>query len=192
MFVWVISLFAAVCAWLWTPAAHACKCAEPEAVEAAAASASAVFEGQVSQISAGDANTVVVQLNVTRAWKGVRTEQVSVRTNAESAACGYPFQAGQSYLVYAQADGENLRVQHCGRTRPIGEAQDDLVALGMGSVPVATHVPQEDAQSPATAQQQRPAAGGCASCSVGERRSAHGWMVALAVLSLVWRRRRAG
>ena len=190
MFVWVVPVFAALCAWLWAPAAHACKCAEPEAPAAASASAAAVFEGQVSRISAAETDTVVVELKVARAWKGVTTEQVSVRTRAESAACGYPFQAGQSYLVYAQADASGLQVQHCGRTRPIEEAREDVVALGMGTVPVATQVPDEP-KNAVTAQQERPAAGGCASCSVAGARSARGLMLALGLgLIGVWRRRR--
>jgi hypothetical protein len=194
MFVWVVPLFAAICAWLWAPPAHACKCAEPEAAVAAAASAAAVFEGQVSRISAADAD-VMVELKVARAWKGVTAEQVSVRTRAESAACGYPFQAGQSYLVYAQADGSGLQVHHCGRTRPIEEAREDIVALGMGTVPVATQVPEETKHEPVnavTAQQERPAAGGCASCSVVGSRSTRGAQLALGffVLIGVWRRRR--
>lgn len=197
MFVWVVPLFAALCVWLWTPAAHACKCAEPEAAAAAAASATAVFEGQVSQISAPQGDAVVVELKVARAWKGVTTEQVSVRTRAESAACGYPFQVGTSYLVYAQAEGTGLQVHHCGRTRPIVEAQEDIVALGMGSTPVATQVPAEadpknEQANPVTAQSERPAAGGCASCNVGEARSASGLGVGLglALALALWRRRR--
>jgi len=202
MVIWVASLFAAICAWLWTPAAHACKCAPPDDATSAAASAAAVFEGQVTGINTADPQTLVVELKVAQAWKGVSSEQVSVRTPSESAACGYPFQVSESYLVYASTGEGGLRVLHCSRTRPLAEAKEDIAALGMASVPTAAHVPQEvEAQdnlkpgqaNAVTAQQERPAAGGCASCSVGGAAGFDGellWL-GLGVLGVWGLRRRA-
>ena len=208
MVVWVVSFFAAICAWLWTPAAHACKCAQPASASAEAASAAAVFEAQVAKITAADPQTLLVELKVSRAWKGVNAEQVTVRTPAESPACGYPFQLGQSYLVYAQSGSEALSVHHCSRTRAIEDAKQDIIELGLGSVPVTPHVEAEvQAQDgtqatnkPAeanavTAQQERPAAGGCASCSAGHTRAGRGLGAGLALWGVLgvwlWRRRAA-
>ena len=197
MYVWLVSFLVAFGAWLWSPAAHACKCAEPGGAVEAAAGAAAVFEGQVTKISSADAQTQRVELKVPRAWKGVSGEQVSVSTPAESAACGYPFQVGESYLVYAAAGSDGLRVVHCSRTRPIAEADADVAALGMGSTPVATQVPGELASVPenaAVAQASKPAAGGCASCSVGGAGRIPGSVpgVLLGMLVLLRSRRRWG
>lgn len=194
MFVWRVSLLVAIGVWLWSPAAHACKCAEPAGAVEAAAGAAAVFEGQVTKISAVDAQTQRVELKVPRAWKGVSSEQVAVTTPAESAACGYPFQLGESYLVYASAGGDGLRVVHCSRTRSIAEADADVAALGMGVTPVATQVAGEIGSVPenaAAAQGRKPAAGGCASCAVaGARGVPANWAVGGMLLSIVAVRRR--
>ena len=84
-----------------------------------------------------------------------------------------------------------------GLLRIFQRQQEDVVALGMGSTPVATQVPAEadpknEQANPVTAQSERPAAGGCASCNVGEARSASGLGVGLglALALALWRRRR--
>ena len=181
MFTWLFALLTALCALLWTPLvpiAHACKCAEPEGPSAALASAQAVFQGEVSAIDDSGAERVVT-LRVPKAWKGIESaEEVQIRTRKESAACGYPFELGQSYLIYASKLAEpsqpavTLQVARCGRTRPIAEADADIHELGMGSIPVSVNAPKEvTAEEQKTTVERRrdqPAAGGCASCAVGE------------------------
>ena len=51
--------------------------------------------------------------------------------------CGFPFEAGQAYLVYAyeDADDDLLAAWLCTRTRPLEYAQDDLEFLGEGQIP---------------------------------------------------------
>ena len=165
--------------------ARACKCAEPPPASEAANNAAAVFEGRVTEIKPVGSDDLVVALALVRTWKGAKNlEHVLVRTRKESAACGFPFAQDESYLVYADAvpkqdELPELSVLHCGRTRAIADADDDLAELGMGAVPVSpgtselaqTTPPAPPPQKPVPegvlgAQQSKPAAGGCASCGV--------------------------
>jgi hypothetical protein len=199
MFTWLFALLTTLCALLWSPVAYACKCAEPEAPSAALASAKAVFQGEVAAIEERD-HELVVTLRVPRAWKGIDSaEQTKVRTRKDSADCGFPFTIGENYLVYAQAlepaqDGVSLQVLRCGRTRPLAEAEDDMRELGLGAIPVNVQAPNEvqpdEKKTVVERKRDQPAAGGCASCSVGERRgfSRAGLLVCLGLVALVLRR----
>lgn len=153
--------------------ARACSCmtqAPREAIEQAAA----VFEGYVESIETAEAAEGVpiehrVRLRVVRTWKDAATEALVVTTAGDSAACGYPFEQGRSYLVYAFAQDGGLAVSLCGRTQPIERADEDLELLGMGATPVA---PQGDTPLPPQARaesddetREPPARGGCAGCS---------------------------
>jgi hypothetical protein len=163
---------------LWINQARACKCAEPASTLDALHAAAAVFEGQVTGLSSPDPDEVVVELNVVRTWKDANSEHITLRTHRESAACGYPFELNTSYLIFADeaprdSTDTGLSVAHCSRTKPILEADDDLLVLGLGVVPVAPHkqdLPpgtEPQAARALTAQRDKPAAGGCASCSAG-------------------------
>ncbi|MEY4575952.1 MAG: hypothetical protein RL701_655 [Pseudomonadota bacterium] len=210
MFVWVVPLLASLFTLLWTPSAHACKCAAEPSPSEARDSAAAVFEGRVTQITAVATGDLVVSLNVVRGWKNAGSEQISVRTRSEGPACGFSFEPDQSYLVYAQASEKDaalpgLSVSRCSRTRLITEANADLVALGMGSAPVSTSIRDTadyDAPAPANGsntvatQQNKPAAGGCASCSLATGTSQRPGTLSLGlgllgVLLLLWRSRRS-
>ncbi len=136
------------------PSAFACKCAQ-RAVAESVTEASAVFEGRVTQIEkileegATEAQKIRVTLALVRVWKSLEsTESVTVTTNSEPAACGFHFEQGHSYLVYASGEGESegLRVNSCSRTRPMADAAEDLAALGGGVTPVKV----QNATSPAT------------------------------------------
>jgi hypothetical protein len=52
--------------------------------------------------------------------------------------CGYEFEKGSSYLVYAfsRDGGETLHAEKCTRTNHLGRAELDLNILGQGSPPV--------------------------------------------------------
>jgi hypothetical protein len=195
MFTWLFALLTALCALLWTPAvsvAHACKCAEPEAPSAALASAQAVFQGEVAAIDDSGSERLVT-LHVPKAWKGIESaEEVRVSTRKESAACGFPFELGQSYMIYAQKveptlPGVSLQVLRCGRTRPIAEAEADIHELGMGAIPVNVNapneVPPEEQKTAIERKRDQPAAGGCASCNIGQPQDSSTDLAAL--LSLI-------
>jgi hypothetical protein len=184
----------------------ACKCAPPPDPAEALAQSTAVFEAQVTQVNT-TADELEVTMHVTRAWKGVDTETIRVRTRKDSAACGVEFALNQIWLVYANQTTESasaigLQVLRCGRSRLADEAGDDFAALGLGVVPVAPRDPTPGAQDAGvvkTGQQPDqpkplgPAANGCASCSVGRRNVAvpHGFAaLVVLVVGLVGRRKR--
>ena len=171
--------------------ADACSCAAPPPPKEAAAAAAAVFEGRVESVSAGDpANPRKVVLHVVRSFKGDLTkERIELTTAAHGAACGYGFEAGKSYLVYANEHQGALQTNLCSRTRPISEADEDVQALGMGATPVD---PTGPGATPEPDKKDKPARGGCAGCGVGTVGS-DAWSATAAlglVLGLIARRRR--
>jgi hypothetical protein len=176
MFTWLLPLLTTLLMMSWSEVAHACKCAEPPPPSAALESAQAVFEGEVAAITESGSE-LVVTLRVPRAWKGIDSaEEIRVLTRKDSAACGFPFAQGEHYLVYAQAleparDGSALQVLRCGRTRALAEAEEDVRELGLGAIPVRANAPNEvgadEKKTVVERKRDQPAAGGCASCTVG-------------------------
>ncbi len=97
----------------------------------------AVFTGEVTNIEPNTATKfggIEITLRVNKVWKGEIGAQVQVRTAGSSAACGYSFMKGESYLVYADRDeADPMRVSLCSRTAPVASARDDLDFLGKPS-----------------------------------------------------------
>lgn len=100
--------------------------------------ASAVFSGKVVEVRKHGRSEdifagVEAVLRVGRVWKGVEGATVSVFTASHSAACGYGFKGGRTYLVYAHKDAQGrLSTGICGRTRRLKDAGEDLKELGAG------------------------------------------------------------
>lgn len=124
--------------------AFACSCAPSPSVAASLSSAAAVFSGKVTKVDApqgqviSSADPVTVTFAVQKVWKGATESQLVVTTALDSASCGYNFELGQEYLVYAdQNDGAGaaLSVNLCSRTTILPQAQGDLAALGEGQTP---------------------------------------------------------
>ncbi len=95
------------------------------------------------------------------------------------------------------SDGPQLRVSRCSRTRPVVEAEQDIIAMGMGVVTVDPRLPAEEKKAISTPSAPRSRPAGCASCEIGERRDAagrpFGWALAcmaVALAAVVGRRRR--
>lgn len=119
--------------------AHACSCVPPPPPAAARDQATAVFAGTVSAIGGGDQSSggaLLVTFELQQVWKGPDGPQLTITTPADSAGCGYGFVQGESYLVYADAQGGQLSTGLCARTTPLAAADADLAALGPGT-PVA-------------------------------------------------------
>jgi hypothetical protein len=116
----------------------ACTCAPSKGPAEELELAAAVFSGKVVEIrrhrqSADIFASIEAVLRVERVWKGVEGPTVSVFTSSHSAACGYGFKQGRTYLVYAHRNSEGrLSVGICGRTRRLKDASEDLKALGAG------------------------------------------------------------
>ncbi len=136
--------------------AWACSCVPPSPPAQAFGQAAAVFSGRVT--GSGDALWPVlaplayawrtlapaytppsgrlVSFTVGTSWRGVDTTTVQVTTGYSSADCGYDFQVGGDYVVYAYAGaparavtGEGWSTNVCLRTAPVAAASADLVYL---------------------------------------------------------------
>ncbi len=116
----------------------ACTCAPSKGPAEELQLAAAVFSGKVVEIKrhkqAEDIFArVEVVFRVGRVWKGVEGATVSVFTSPHSAACGYAFKGGRTYLVYAHQGAKGrLSTGICGRTRRLKDAGEDLKELGAG------------------------------------------------------------
>jgi len=97
-------------------------------------SSRAVFTGEVTKIEPNEATRfggLEVTFRVDRVWKGDPNPEIKVHTAGSSAACGYAFLEGETYLVYAVRDNADpMRVSLCSRTAPIESAKEDLRFLG--------------------------------------------------------------
>lgn len=128
-------------------AAYACSCAAPaggseeERARRAAEGAQAVFAGEVSGIEylslgtiIGSGDPVEVTFDVSRVWKGPAYETLTVETARSGASCGYDFDEGRQYLVYATGSAPDrdggpgsLQVGLCSATIQVSDA--DAVTL---------------------------------------------------------------
>lgn len=109
--------------------ALACTCAPPPPPAQARDAADSVFSGTVLSITPGK-NGLDVKIQVDRSWKSARCGTVVVQTPPDSAMCGYSFEVGKSYLIYADLEKGKLSTSLCSRTRTVEEAGEDLAALG--------------------------------------------------------------
>ena len=101
--------------------------------------AAGVFAGEVtsmtihrkSQVILSSTDLVTVEFKVSQVWKGPQSEVLTVRTEWSGISCGYEFEEGGKYIVYAQ----NGRTGLCTRTAPTWLAVVDLALLGEGWLP---------------------------------------------------------
>lgn len=113
--------------------AAACSCLAPGPPAQELAAADAVFSGKVVSLEpfTEGFGKVRVTFELAAVWKGLpEGDRVTLTTAADSATCGYPFEDGVSYLVYAYGEGDDLTATLCSRTRPLADADEDLEALG--------------------------------------------------------------
>ena len=124
-------------------AASACKCVSPEAGKSAERQilearkqSKAVFVGKVREIiTPAEPSSISVIFQVQTGWKGIKSEAVMILTGRED-SCGYPFQLGAVYLVYAyQSSITHLGTSTCGRTQPFQSDIIDLKFLGKPKFP---------------------------------------------------------
>lgn len=119
--------------------AEACTCAPPPSATESLGQSDAVFSGKVLKIKRIKSNDalaglwqVEVVFAVNSSWKGVAKREISVFTASQSAACGYNFRKGMTYLVYADSSQGKLVTSLCSRTRRVEDAREDLKELGAG------------------------------------------------------------
>ncbi len=122
---------------------YACSCMTAPPPRQALKEAKAVFVGEVISKEVLDVTdqygtqpVVRVIFSVSRKWKGVEGTEAIMHTSGWNPACGFRFEEGKKYLVYAYPDRWKLNVLEtgiCNRTVEIENAKKDLRALGRGS-----------------------------------------------------------
>jgi hypothetical protein len=127
-------------------AALACSCA-PTTPQQSLERSNAVFSGKVinvAKFSNSSESGVRVTFDVSKVWKGTNKQKLVVTTSDSSASCGYSFQEGKEYLVYASSQENKLQTGLCSGTKSLSEARTDLAALGRGETPtVASSNPSQ-------------------------------------------------
>ncbi len=77
-------------------------------------------------IAYSSADPVAANFQVADSWKGVTTMTVVIRTAVSGASCGYTFEAGKQYVVYAYHFSGVLETNMCTRTNEVALAAADL------------------------------------------------------------------
>jgi hypothetical protein len=120
---------------------YACSCMMPGSPLEEMEQSAAVFAGKVVKMEApggqiiSSADPVAVVFEVSRVWKGPVEGRIQLTTARDSASCGYEFQGGVEYLVYAYEVDSELHAGLCTRTMLLVNAAEDMAALGEGIVP---------------------------------------------------------
>jgi hypothetical protein len=118
--------------------ASSCTCFPKPSVEEALSQSTAVFVGRVmtwryakTEVSPGiNASAYSYVFEVKRLYKGALSSEVALLTGNGHADCGYPFEVGEEYLVYAYGN-KVLGTNVCTRTTRISRADKDLAKLGV-------------------------------------------------------------
>ncbi|MDH4183604.1 MAG: hypothetical protein OEV92_05240, partial [Nitrospinota bacterium] len=124
------TLALALLLWAMAPAAAmACKCAGPPPTAQAVASSTAVFAGYVEDIvTIGpgaerlNEHEHLVIMKVRQRWKGQALAEERVITRKVAPACGYPFEKGKVYIVFATGGPDARRTSRCSNTAPFSAA----------------------------------------------------------------------
>jgi len=73
----------------------------------------------------------VLHMTIEQPIRGIKTAELDVITGWGGGDCGYGFQVGKRYLVYAYREEKDKRLSTsiCSRTRPLADAEDDLAFI---------------------------------------------------------------
>ena len=110
-----------------------CSCEPPGSPLEELALYDAVFAGQVVEIveKIEDPEDLTISFELSAVWKGELGMDVSIGTRLWSAGCGYHFELGEQYLVYAYSSEDGtLRTGICSRTMLLAAAANDREQLG--------------------------------------------------------------
>ena len=116
----------------WLPLrASACSCMRPGTPVEEKAQHTRVFLGQVQAIEeeARGEPRRRVRFLVRETFKGTPVDRLSVETGMGGGDCGYRFQAGQDYVVYAWGQDDALATGTCSLTGPASDPRSGLDVL---------------------------------------------------------------
>lgn len=115
-----------------------CSCATLPPMEAEFARSDSVFVGRVVQMSIearAEGNyryeVKVCRFEIIEAYKGIETQkkEFSVVTRMSGSACGFPFELGDRYLVYASVYRGEMETSVCRRTRALVQPKEESVLV---------------------------------------------------------------
>lgn len=116
--------------------ARACSCGPSPPPLDALEGADTVFRGKVTDATDTEFEMMgelwegrSFTFQAVRIWKGSANSRIIVTTGMGYGDCGYQFQKGEEYLVYAYENDNGLRTNICTRTAHIADAAVDLKAL---------------------------------------------------------------
>ena len=128
---------------------YACSCAQPGSPSEELEKFSAVFAGRVVSVQLSydpDGRTVTredrgtIGFEVSAVWKGTVYEEINITTPPTGGSCGFTFEEGEEYIVYAY-DSPYVEGGYatgiCSRTALLEQAQKDIDELGEGNAPLA-------------------------------------------------------
>ena len=119
----------------------ACSCRQKSSVCNAFGDANAVFIGKViegnsvermSDMLKAGTKDLTFTFKVSRSFVGAKADQtIQIHTGFGFGDCGFPFEKGEEYIVYAYQRGDSkvLSTGICTRTTHISRAQDDIDGL---------------------------------------------------------------
>ena len=129
----------------------ACSCMASTPAEEFA-DAGVVFAGTVSDLEEDAANDLQqVTFDVLHTWKGesyTEKDEIVVTTPLSSAACGYPFELDEPYLVYVHLQAKDLTVGLCSNTAPLLDALSQLAIVGTDEAASAAAQPVSPLAAP--------------------------------------------
>jgi hypothetical protein len=113
----------------------ACSCAPSadnipfeEKVKEAVDISTAVFSGEVSEVKKEPGTFFVkVKFKVKTAWKNKFVKEITITTGLNDGLCGYNFEVGEEYLIYAYGKQNNLGTGICTRTSLLKSNKDITV-----------------------------------------------------------------
>ena len=154
----------------------ACSCVEPTPA-GSIANATAVFRGRVTAITPQPGSRFqTVSLLADTGWKGMVTRDMTLVTDKTSASCGFPFQVGMEYLVFArQEPSGSLTTGLCSGTQPLAGPQTGQTPISAFLAALGPDTPVTGATPPAM-----PAAGLGGATGLGLE-----WLVVIAAAALI-------
>ena len=108
----------------------ACSCIQNLDVPQAVDKSTRVFRGTVTAIERHDGMLERVVFQVSEHFKGSPATVVQVENHASGPMCGYPFQEGIEYVVYARGNDGGLQTSSCSRTTVTTERELEALRAG--------------------------------------------------------------
>ncbi|MCA9386886.1 hypothetical protein KC669_02515 [Candidatus Dojkabacteria bacterium] len=113
-----------------TSTVAACSCIQPGTPTEEANKGQIIFSGTVESITEVDDLNLQVNVKPIMSWTSdLLSLSTPIATTNNSAACGYNFEEGKDYLIYAYEHEGNLSTNICTRTQLLDTAALDIPEL---------------------------------------------------------------